>query len=406
MRLVPTAMGVSRKAMTLGLGGFGVAAALTAAAWLAPSQLGHAAASYVPTNVQTVLARVPVRNRDEVVARETLAAQPAQLDLALPLAQIEIARATRTSDPRHLGQAQALLAPWWNLPTPPADVLLLRATIRQALHEFPAALQDLESLLIQQPAHVQALLTRAVVATVIGDFALARRSCAALQGHVSGLVAATCVAPLDAMVGQARMARTRLSQALATADEYRPANPAIVAWAHSTLAEIAVIDGDYATAEIQLHELLAADPEDNYARALMADILLASNRAAAAATLLVGHDAVDNLIVRRAIATHLAGDPAAVELRATLRARIAAAAERHDRLHAREEAMFVLRVENDPARALLIAVENWQVQKELTDARLLVQCARAAGDRGALEIMTQWVQHHGIVDAQLTAGLR
>ena len=88
-----------------------------------------------------------------------------------------------------------------------------------------------------------------------------------------------------------------------------------------------------------------------------------------------------------------------------MRARIAAAAERHDRLHAREEAMFVLRVENDPARALLIAIENWQVQKELADARLVVQCARAAGDRAALEVVKQWVRHQGIVDAQLTAGL-
>ena len=170
------AMGVSRKAITLGLGGFGVAAALTTAAWLAPSQAGHAAASYIPTSGQTVLARVPVRNRDEVVARESLAAQPAQLELALPLAQTEITRASRTADPRHLGQAQALLAPWWNLATPPVEVLLLRATIRQALHEFPAAMHDLESLLTQQPTHVQALLTRAVVATVIGDFTLARRS--------------------------------------------------------------------------------------------------------------------------------------------------------------------------------------------------------------------------------------
>src|SRR5262245_25917477 len=47
---------------------------------------------------------------------------------------IELAR--READPRYWGRAQGALQPWWNEPDPPQEVLMLRATIRQALHDF------------------------------------------------------------------------------------------------------------------------------------------------------------------------------------------------------------------------------------------------------------------------------
>src|SRR5206468_962153 len=78
-------------------------------------------------------------------------------------------------DPRFLGQAQAALAPWWNAARPPREVLVLRATIRQSLHDFPSALADLDRVIETSPADAQARLTRASVLTVLGRYDAALR---------------------------------------------------------------------------------------------------------------------------------------------------------------------------------------------------------------------------------------
>ena len=107
--------------------------------------------------------------------------------------------------------------------------------------------------------------------------------------------------------------------------------------------------------------------------------------------------------MRRAIAEHAAHGPEAAALEKLMHDRIAAAAERGDRVHQREEAMFVLDVDNDPPRALAIAKANWQVQKELADARLLVRAAVAADDPDAAWPVLAWVKANGITDAWLGA---
>ena len=68
--------------------------------------------------------------------RSLLARDPKNLDLALRVAQLYMARARSESDPRFLGQAQAALGAWWSQSEPPVPVLLLRATIRQSNHDF------------------------------------------------------------------------------------------------------------------------------------------------------------------------------------------------------------------------------------------------------------------------------
>jgi hypothetical protein len=44
----------------------------------------------------------------------------------------------------------------------------------------------------------------------------------------------------------------------------------------------------------------------------------------------------------------------------------------------REEARFDLELVHDRPRALQLAVENWQIQKEPADLRILLACARAS----------------------------
>jgi hypothetical protein len=174
----------------------------------------------------------------------------------------------------------------------------------------------------------------------------------------------------------------------------------------ATLAELAIQKGDEATAADELRSVLAFDPTDAYARAALADVLLAQGDPAGASELCAGFEAIDNLLVRRAIAEHAAKGPEADKLAKMMHDRIAAAAERGDRVHQREEAMFVLADDEDAPRSLAIARANWDVQKELADARLLAQAAVAAHDRAAAQPVIDWAHANGIHDARLEKALQ
>jgi hypothetical protein len=88
-----------------------------------------------------------------------------------------------------------------------------------------------------------------------------------------------------------------------------------------------------------------------------------------------------------------------------MRERFAAAAERDDQLHLREQAMFVLAVDSDPDRALELARRNWDVQKELADARLLVEAAVEARRPFEAGPVVEWARANGVRDARLDSWL-
>jgi len=387
-----------RKLTVLALGAVGLAGALTAAAFVAPNRATAAAPTYLPTEPTHVVATVPARAPTEVATRQALAASPDRVELAVELARGDIQRYRELSDPRYLGRAQATLGRWWKLAEPPPEVLLLRATIEQAIHQFPEARADLDRVVRVRPDDAQALLTRAVVATITADYAAARQSCRAVAPLTSPIVLATCEAPLDGIAGKADEAYARLAKLVGAV---RTGDAGVRGWALTALAELAYMRGDSDAAMTHLGRALALDSEDAYARNLYADILMATGHTADASKMLAGREQIDSHLVRRAIAEHELHGPDADQLVAAMRERIAAAAERGDRIHLREEARFTLAVELDAARAVRIARDNWSVQKELADARLLAETAVAAGDHAAAEPVIAWARTTGVHDATL-----
>jgi tetratricopeptide (TPR) repeat protein len=356
--------------------------------------------TYAPTDPNAVVAQVQKKDPRELALRAEFRAHPDRSDLATELAHLDVQRARSLSDPRYLGRAQATLARWWGEPAPPPDVLLLRATIRQSLHDFTSARADLEQLLARRPSDAQAHLTLAVVETVTGDYAAARTHCAAVAQLAPPIYSITCDAQIDGVTGNAVKARATLEHALS-----QPMDPSLRGWAVTAVAELAIVTGDYATATASFREALAADPDDAYARAGLADVLMWSGHAADASQLLAGHEMIDNLLVRRAIAEHAVHGPDEAKLVRAMRDRITAAAERGDRIHVREEARFVLEVEGDGRRALALALENWGVQKELADARLVALAAKAAGEPSAVEPVAAWAKQNHVEDMQILAAL-
>jgi hypothetical protein len=53
-----------------------------------------------------------------------------------------------------------------------------------------------------------------------------------------------------------------------------------------------------------------------------------------------------------------------------------------------------------------LARDNWRVQKELADARLLAETAVAARDRGAAAPVIDWARVTGVRDVTLDRWLR
>jgi len=336
------------------------------------------AAPAIPVSDDVVLERLP-ESRDPSIAtlkkmRALVRAAPQDLRVATLYARRAVDASRATGDPRYLGQAQAALQPWWSADDPPSPALLLRATIKQSLHDFDGALADLDRLLARAPDDAQARLTRATVRAVVGRAVEARADCDRLDRAVPALVAAACRASADASTWRA------LDAALA-ADTTSPAG--IRTWALTIAGEMAARRGDAVGADARFREALALDPNDAYLAGAYADFLIDAGRHAEAARLLDNRTRHDALLLRLVIAERqLPERRERYEAdRAELAARFDATRRRGDSVHRREEARYALEVEDDPARALTLARANFAMQKEPADARLLADAARAAGAR-------------------------
>jgi tetratricopeptide (TPR) repeat protein len=305
-----------------------------------------------------------------------------------------IERARVDGDPRYLGHALGVLAPWPDARTAPVQIVVLRAIVHQSLHQFSQSLAELDMVLQRDPRHAQALLTRATVLQVLGRIDAAARDCHALARVRGGLAASTCSASAASLSGQGHAAYVLLDYTLRNAGEESP--PGERAWSHSVLAEIAERNGDIAAAALNFRAALALDPGDRYVRAAYADSLLDQGDARGALALTENAWSDDNLLLRRALALTAMGSSQRAEAVATLADRYAAAHRRADALHLREEARFALQLQHDAARALTLATANWSVQKEPADARILLQAAVAAGDRAQEQRARSWLQQAGI----------
>jgi hypothetical protein len=142
---------------------------------------------------------------------------------------------------------------------------------------------------------------------------------------------------------------------------------------------------------------------DAYVEGAYADLLLDQGQAGKVIDLLKGRERNDGLLLRLAEAYAARGDAAQAAATQTLNARFAAARIRGDRVHQREEARFALRLMKQPAQALALAQQNWQIQKEPADARILIEAARAAGDAKAIEDVRRFKQRAGWTDQRLEA---
>ncbi|HRI14150.1 MAG TPA: hypothetical protein PLX89_14235 [Verrucomicrobiota bacterium] len=331
--------------------------------------------------------------------RRSLAANLTNLNLALAVTRRCLKRGREEADPRYLGQAQVALEPWSDDANPPVEVLVLRATLHQSLHHFETALAELGAALVRDPRNVQAWLTKATIHTVRADFAEARHAAVRLLPLTDELTATTAVAQIASVCGQGAGAIAQLKTVLAEtqgrSDFESRAEGSQRLWAETVLAETLARLGHVPAAETHFKEGLKLAPRDPYLLGAYADFLLDQNRLEEVAELLGEHKRIDGLLLRWTEATR---SESGIE---ELASRFEAARARGDRVHLREEARFELRLRKRSAVALALAKENWQVQREPADARLLIEAARAISDHDTEDFVLDWAAQTKLEDVAL-----
>lgn len=359
------------------------------------------AAPYRPSDDATVLVTVPPATASMQTAfrnaQNTLAANPNDLNLALEVARAAIRDGRASADPRRYGQAQAALAPWWSIPNAPMSVRVLRAIIRQNLHDFAGATADLDAILGLDPRNGQARLTRAFVRQTVGALADARDDCRRLPPSVGVTTAAVCLLRVEALTGSAAVSLERLDQMI---EIDAKSEPLVLRWAQAVAADMAAMLGQTEAADLHFSKA-TADGGDIPTLVAFADHLLDTDRPAEVLTLLVDRSEADIVHLRLAIAGKRVNDPRAQQWSALLADRFAADKAGGVQLHLREEARFELEVKGDAVAALALARTNWTIQKEPSDARLVLQAAVAANDPAAAADVLTFIEKTGLADVRL-----
>ncbi len=369
------------------------------------------AAPRLPENDKVIVEKLPIRANDPQARqlRELRAAQsanPNDRDTAVKLARAYFDMVSAEGDPRYMGYAEAAIRPWTSLADPPTDIILMRALIRQYRHEFDPAMADFNTVITREPDNTEALQWQFAIHLVQADYAAARDRCARLAPLTTALAATACTAVIDGVTGHAHAAYAALSRAIV---EHPPQNEDYRQWVLTRLGELALRMGDRSLAEKHFREAIATGVKDEFVLGAYSDLLLDQGRPADVVKLLADWTASDILLLRLAIAETAAKTPQAAEHTQAMGDRFAAAALRGDKLHQQEESRFELQLKKNAEKAMALALENWKLQREPRDARVIMEAALARRDAAAAKPALDWMASTGFEEThyrELAAQLR
>lgn len=360
---------------------------------LAISAVSVHAVPRTPTQDSEVIERLPFRAGDTTAReladlRAAVAKAPADPDPAVALALRYFDLAAERGDPRFVGYAEALVGRFATQMNAP--LLVVRGMVRQYRHDFDDALADFAAALALDADLASAHAWRGAISLVQANYAAAAKECDALQRLQRTVLQAGCAGLTQAYTGNLDAAFKTLKQALATTKDKDYS-----LWLHTRLGEVAAWQGQAAVAEQHYRQALALGIDDGYLLAAWSDFLLDQGRADQVIALLGKWEPVDGLLLRLALAETMLKLPAAKAHTQTLDDRFAAARLRGDTTHQAEEARFHLVLRKDAKEALRLAAENFQVQKEPRDARIVLEAALAASDPAGAKEATAWLKSSG-----------
>lgn len=357
------------------------------------------AAPRTPASDAEVLERLPTRAGDSTARelgslRVAWVQSPTDEAAATRLAWGYFDLAMASGDPRYVGYADAVVQ---RFPaTHSAPLLTLRGMLRQYRHDFAGALSDLDEALKQDPSYASAQAWRGAIFLVKADYAAARQACEALQRLERAVLAGGCLGLVQAYAGELDASYQTLQNSLDLA-----AFPDDQLWLQTRLGEVAAWRGQPAQAESHYRAALALGRDDVYLLAAWTDFLLDAGRPAEVVQWLQAWEASDSLLLRLAEAEAALQLPAAARHRQMMADRFAAARARGDTTHRAEEARFELRLRQEAKTAVGLARDNYAVQREPRDARILLEAAIAAQDSASAQPARDWLSTSGFEDARM-----
>ena len=376
----------------------------TVAAWAAAVALfscvvdAEETARYRPVDGDAVVLTLPAGvSRAQAMPADAADPERAAIDAE---AFLRLARTTR--DARYFGRAEALVESWIARQDATPRLLIAAADLAQQRHEFVGARQLLNRAIDADPEDGGARIQRANVALLLGEFEAARRDCLAVLRGGATFPGTVCLA--STMTGPGSLQRAR--GLLAPFDGAGPAAPDIARWLLLTESDLALRDGDAQAAQQYLARAHALDPDHEETRARLAELLIEQGDTANALTLARGRTVSAALLVRRIRAASGIDAAEADSARRELDALLAVGRRRGTTSHLREEGELALFVDRDAARALVLARQNFALQKDTPDLRLLLGAALAAGDKTTLAELRRWLASTGFEDHVVAARLK
>jgi hypothetical protein len=329
---------------------------------------------------------------------QTWRANPNDIETATTAARLSFLAAMNEGDPRWLGNARAMLNPWWGKQDLPAQSLFIRALVRQGLHEFDAALADLNLAIGKDSAQPEFWAWRFAIYMVKADIDQAKQECQAIGTRFGNSEQASCQAVLLYRTGSPQQAITQLDNLTRHPDyQGRYAKE----WLAYHRGEARRVSGDPAGAEKIWADYLQGNPKSHVLQLALVELLNEQQKFAAAWKHNAATPRSDALMVQAIKTSQGLQNGQADQLRREFNDRLTQQTSRGDFVNERPVIDYLLNVIGDSRQALAMAQQSWKTQREPADAFLFAQAAiQNSTPRQAAEIL-KWQAETGYQEPRL-----
>ncbi len=311
--------------------------------------------------------------------------------------------AASSQEPRAYGHVMTLLEQWPGEIEKPVLVRTISAAVLQHNHAFAEALRELDIVLAQNAMDLQAHMIRAQIGLVTGDYLLTQQSCDAMRGSASAAIYLNCQAQLDGVSGRAEPALLAVIALLESGERLSTSEQIEL---QITAAVLAHRLGQTDVAENIYLAVLVQSPQQFYTLVQYSNLLLEQNRPRDVINLLalvpeaLRSTEIDILLAEALMAT---SDTRSEPLLESLASYFELAFLRSEAVPNKEYARYALNILDNPVAALQAALQNWDEQKEPSDALLLAKAAVGSSEQKVLLDLHQWIRAKGTEDMQLEA---
>ena len=325
-------------------------------------------------------------------AIEAWRANPQDISTATSAAKTAFLAALRHGDLRWLGTAKAMLDPWWVKPDLPSDTFFVRALVRQGMHDFGGALNDLNAAISADANQSQFWAWRFAVYMVRSEIAKASAECQAIGERFGAAEKESCSAVLLYRTGKPELAIEKFNE-LARHPDYQGENAQ--EWLAFHQGEARRVAGDVQAANKVWQSYLKQGRAAHGIQVALIDSLINVGDFASALRLNMGPQRSDALLVSAIQAAQALNNGQDAVLRADIEQRLMQRELRGESLNERPFVKYYLYVRQDPRKALEMAKESWKTEREPADALLFAQAALRSGEPLQAASLLQWQTETG-----------